>query len=323
MGEVCMIPVGLRCCLGQRMVLLRPNSAATEPRYLLFAIQSASVQEAIRSRGGTGSIVANLRIPTLAAIQIAAPPLQEQQLIADSLSAAVALIESLEQLIAKKRDLKQGAAQELLLGKKRLLGFSGKWEERSLGDLGTWKGGMTPSMENSAYWERGTIPWISSGDVKSVLLKETGSLVTEVAVKQGKTTLLPPKCLVVVTRSGILRKYLPVAMNVVSMAINQDLKALIPHAQYDPFYLLQLLAGNSDRILASCMKSGTTVESIEFSWLKRFPVPMPEIEEQTAIAAVLSDMDAEIAALEAKLAKARQIKGGMMQNLLTGKIRLV
>jgi len=71
------------------------------------------------------------------------------------------------------------------------------------------------------------------------------------------------------------------------------------------------------------MKSGTTVESIEFSWLKTFSVPLPPLDEQTAIAAVLTDIDAEIAALEAKLAKARQIKQGMMHNLLTGKIRLV
>jgi type I restriction enzyme S subunit len=75
--------------------------------------------------------------------------------------------------------------------------------------------------------------------------------------------------------------------------------------------------------LASCLKAGTTVESIEFSWLKTLTVPMPEMAEQIAIAAVLSDMDAEIVALEAKLAKARQIKQGMMHNLLSGKIRSI
>jgi type I restriction enzyme S subunit len=71
------------------------------------------------------------------------------------------------------------------------------------------------------------------------------------------------------------------------------------------------------------MKAGTTVESIELSWLKRFAVQLPNMEEQTAIATVLSDMDTEIESLESKLAKAREIKQGMMQELLTGKIRLI
>jgi type I restriction enzyme, S subunit len=251
------------------------------------------------------------------------PALDEQRAIAKVLSDADALIDSIEQLIAKKRSLKQGAMQELLTGKKRLPGFSGVWEVKQLGELGTWKGGMTPSMQNPTFWDRGAVPWISSGDVKSVLLTETASLITDEAVKRGKTTLLPPKSIVVVTRSGILRRYLPVAMNVVAMAINQDIKALIPSVNYAPLYLLQTLIGHGERILASCVKSGTTVESIEFSWLKRFTIPLPGIEEQSAIATILSDMDAEIAALEAKLAKARQLKHGMMHNLLTGMIRLV
>jgi type I restriction enzyme S subunit len=91
----------------------------------------------------------------------------------------------------------------------------------------------------------------------------------------------------------------------------------------DPSYLLHALIGNGDRILARCLKSGTTVESIEFRWLKAFTIPLPPIDEQTAIATVLSDMDAEIAALEQKRDKTRLLKQGMMQELLTGKTRLV
>lgn len=256
-------------------------------------------------------------------IPIPVPPRPEQEAIAEALSDTDALVDSLEQLIAKKRDIKQGAMQELLTGNKRLPGFNGEWKFKRLGELGTWKGGMTPSMRNPAFWDKGTVPWISSGDVKSVLLTETTSMITDVAVKEGKTTFLPPRCIVVVTRSGILRRYLPVAMNILPMAINQDIKALIPSDKFSPLYLLHTLIGHGDHILATCMKAGTTVESIELSWLKGFAVPLPEMDEQTAIAAILSNMDAEIAALEAKLAKARQIKQGVMHNLLTGKIRLI
>jgi len=111
-------------------------------------------------------------------------------------------------------------------------------------------------------------------------------------------------------------------MNTKPMAINQDIKALLPNNHVLSEYLLHSLAFNGDHILARCLKSGTTVESLEFPWLKAFTIPIPPLPEQAAIAAVLSDMDAEIAALEQTLAKARQIKQGMMQELLTGRIRL-
>ena len=112
-------------------------------------------------------------------------------------------------------------------------------------------------------------------------------------------------------------------MNVIPMAINQDIKALLTNDKVSPDYLLHSLIAHGDHILARCLKSGTTVESIEFSWLKAFTIPIPALHEQTAIATILSDMDAEIAALEARLAKARSIKQGMMQELLTGRVRLV
>jgi type I restriction enzyme S subunit len=314
--------LGIKCCANDGIAALLNLSKRVCPAYLTHYINT--VTDYLRKVVATGNGQPNLNTDLIGRLTFPLPPsITEQELIASALNDANALVESLGRLIAKMRVTKRAAMQELLSGKRRLQGFSGQWSERSLGELGTWRGGMTPSMQNPGFWEMGNIPWISSGDVKSQLLTETGSSVTEAAVKQGKTALLPAQCIVVVTRSGILRKYLPVAMNMVSMAINQDIKALIPHASYDPFYLLHMLIGNNLRILANCMKSGTTVESIEFSWLKRFRVSVPEIEEQTAIASILTDMDTEISALEAKRSKARQIKQGMMQNLLTGKIRLV
>ncbi len=272
----------------------------------------------------TQTSIAHLPKDKFETIPIPLPPTKaEQEAIAEALSDADVLIESLEQLLTKKRQLKQGAMQELLTGKKRLPGFNGEWEVKRLDELGRLTGGMTPSMRNPDYWQSGTVPWISSGDVKSVRLTSTALAISEYAVRQRATTLLPARSIIIVTRSGILRKYLPVAMNMIPMAINQDIKALLPNDHVLPEYLLHSLTCNGDRILARCLKSGTTVESIEFPWLKAFTIPLPPIPEQTAISSILSDMDAEIAALDAKLANARQLKQGMMQELLTGRIRLV
>lgn len=181
---------------------------------------------------------------------------------------------------------------------------------------------MTPSMRNVDCWQPGTVLWISSGDVKSVRLVTTAFNISDHAVKERVTTLLPKHSIVVVTRSGILRKYLPVAMNMVPMATNQDIKALLPSSGVLPDYLLHSFISNGSGILARCLKSGTTVESIELSWLKASTIGVPPFPEQIAIASVLTDMDSEIGALEAKLGKARDLTQGMMQELLTGAIRL-
>jgi len=291
--------------------------------FLFYCLRSSIVSEQIRDIT-VQAAQANISLQNVRDFLLPLPSTKaEQETIAEALSDADALIESLEQLLTKKRLLKQGAMQELLTGKKRLAGFSGEWEVKRLDELGRWTGGMTPSMRNPDYWQAGTVPWISSGDVKSVRLTTTAFAISSYAVKQRVTTLLPAKSIIVVTRSGILRNYLPVAMNMIPMAINQDIKALLTNDHVLPEYLLHSLTCIGDRILARCLKSGTTVESIEFPWLKAFTIPIPTLLEQTAIADILSDMDGEIVALEAKLAKTQSIKQGMMQELLTGRIRLV
>jgi len=266
--------------------------------------------------------VAQLTVPRVVRYQVNVPPLPEQRAIATALSDVDALIDALDKLIAKKHDLKHAGMQELLTGQVRLPGFSGEWDTRRLDELGKWIGGMTPSMQNPAFWQAGSVPWISSGDVKSPKLYSTASSVTNRAIKEKATTLVPAMSIIVVMRSGILRNYFPVAMNMIPMAVNQDIKALVPAKDFHADFLLHSLLYNGDRIRSRCLKSGTTVESIELPWLKSFTVGIPHLAEQTAIAAVLSDMDAELAALEARRDKTRALKQGMMQELLTGRIRL-
>lgn len=248
---------------------------------------------------------------------------REQQAIAAALSDVDALLGGLDRLIAKKRDLKQAAMQQLLTGQTRLPGFQGDWEVKLLGELGTWRGGMTPSMHNPSYWAGGDMPWISSGDVKVSRLRDTSQHVTTWAVRQRAAVVVPANSIVLVTRSGILRKFLPVALTDMPMAINQDIKALTPSETASSEYLLHALAGCGDQILARCLKAGTTVESIEFPWLKAFAIPIPPRDEQAAIAAVLTDMDAELSVLEARRDKTRDLKRAMMQELLTGRTRLL
>jgi type I restriction enzyme S subunit len=197
------------------------------------------------------------------------------------------------------------------------------WVVKSLQELGRWKGGMTPSMQNPAFWTGGIIPWVSSGDVKSVQLLTTNKQITPIAVKQGTTTMLPANSILLVMRSGILRKYLPVAINAVPMAINQDIKSLVPHQEFHSTFLLYVLIDSGPRILAECMKAGTTVESVDFRWLKAFCICIPKSAvEQRAIATVLSDVDDLLSSIDQLIAKKRNLKQAAMQQLLTGQTRL-
>jgi type I restriction enzyme S subunit len=299
------------------------TGATLDARFLQRLLSSPPIVADI-ANASVGTTMINLNQGTLGNLLLPLPSTKrEQEKISEALSDMDALIDSLEQLLAKKREVEQGAMQELLTGKKRLPGFCGDWTSKSLGDLGQWTGGMTPSMRNQDYWHMGTVPWISSGDVKSSRLHTTAFAVSADAVRDRATIVVPANTIVIVTRSGILRKYLPVAKNMVPMAINQDIKALIPEAGVLPDYLLHVLTYAGDSILARCLKSGTTVESIEFAWLKAFEVPVPHLTEQLAISVILNDLHADIDALEMKLSKARRLKQGIAQELLTGRIRLV
>jgi type I restriction enzyme S subunit len=177
-------------------------------------------------------------------------------------------------------------------------------------------------MANTSFWINGTIYWASSGDIKTKILSKTANMITEVAVKQSSTTLLQEGAILIVTRSGILRRYLPVAKNTVPIAINQDIKALIPNNQVSVDYLLQVLSKQGPDILSTCMKAGTTVESVEYTWLKKYQISLPSPSEQRAIATALSDVDALITSLDKLIAKKRDIKQATMQQLLTGRRRL-
>lgn len=315
--------LGIDCCANDGIAALLNVDPGLSIDYLIYFINSQTA--ILRGHVATGNGQPNLNTTLIGNITVPIPPTyKEQQAIAEALGDADALIESLEQLIAKKRAIKQGAMHELLTGKRRLPGFKGEWEKRSLGEVGRWVGGATPSMRRKDYWDGGAIPWASSSDVRIGPVKSTVHQITDKAITESSTTLVPSGSLLVVARSGILRRFLPVGIAVHKIAINQDIKALLPSPRVLGAFVFHAMVGAGHAILGNCLKSGTTVESIELSWLKRFEIDLPkDADEQAAIATVLSEMDAELEALDAKLAKARAVKHGMVQELLTGRVRLI
>lgn len=317
MGLVCMIPQGLKCCLGQRMVLLRPNQDTVESRYLVYCMQGAAIQHAISVGGGAGSTVSNLRIPVLKSLRIPVPKLLEQRAIAAALSDVDALLAKLDQFIAKKRDLKQAAIQQLLTGQTRLPGFSGAWEVKRLGDVLKEIGdGATPSTANIANFG-GNIPWVVIDDIRDEIWSTRNTL-TENGLMSCAAHLWPPGTLILSTGATIGE----VGIAKVSLATKQGICGL----RFDPdvahpLFMKYWFAKNKQLLLSKAQ--GSSIKEVRAPTLVQFPIHLPGSEEQTAVATVLSDMDAELAALEARRGKTRALKQGMMQELLTGRIRLV
>lgn len=135
-------------CVHQNHVFVVRCKPTLLPNYLNVWTATSPARRFFLRVGKQTTNLASISKNSLGGLPVAVPPLLEQQAIAEALSDADALIESLEQLVTKKRHLKQGVMQDLLTGKNRLPGFSGDWKIARLDELGTWKGGMTPSMQN-------------------------------------------------------------------------------------------------------------------------------------------------------------------------------
>jgi type I restriction enzyme, S subunit len=254
--------------------------------------------------------VPSLNKNTLEKIKIPLPPLPEQQAIAAALSDADAYIESLELLLEKKRLIKQGAMQELLRPKEG-------WEEKKLGEVcASILGGGTPSRNIKEYWG-GKIPWMTVKDFATFNANSTQEYITDLGLKNSSTRIVKAGKIIVATRIalGQIVKYN------IDVAINQDLKTIDLMPNYNSNYLIFYYQNIANKIIEK--GSGSTVLGLSLEDLKNIEIAFPTLAEQTRIATILSDMDAELVAIGEELEKARQLKQGMMQELLTGKIRFV
>lgn len=269
-----------------------------------------------RSSGQTGIDLHELRQYPL----VLPPTKTEQAAIANALSDTDALIQSLTRLIAKKRQVKQGAMQTLLAGEKRLPGFSGKWEVKCIGEFTDCTSGGTPSTLMSHYWN-GQIRWMNSGELNLKNIYDVEGRITEKGLRNSSTKLLPPKC-VLVGLAGQGKTRGTVAMNQIQLCTNQSIAAILPNAAFNSEYLYYNLDSRYRELRELSTGDGGR-GGLNLTIIRSLKVSFPKLPEQAAIATTLSDMDAEINALETKLTKCQLIKQGMMQNLLMGRIRLI
>jgi type I restriction enzyme S subunit len=310
-GRVGVVPTGFEGNISRELARLRPRSGYAA-EYIAQQLESQATQARI-SRAVVGTTRLELSIATLRTFEIPVPKtLTEQRAIATALSDVNALLGGLDRLIAKKRDLKQAAMQQLLTGQTRLPGFHGDWEMKRMGDICEISVGRTPPRLNQAFWGRG-YTWLSIADLQSKVVSESKEEITALAAST--MTIIPKGTLLMSFKLSIGR----LCFAGRDLFTNEAICGF-NNLQANPEFLYYALSRTDFSLYGKQAVKGYTLNKES---LKLIEVRLPSSAEQDAVAAVLSDMDAELEALEARRDKIRGLKQAMMQELLTGKTRLV
>lgn len=301
----------------------RPKNDMFTPEYCKYCFTTEAVRNAI-TMGCTYTTRALTNGKQLSAIEIVVPSKPEQEAIAQSLTDIDELILSLEKLVAKKKAIKQGAMQELLTGKRRLPGFSGKWISGKWEEvLDCFSSGATPYRGNPTFY-KGSIKWVSSGELNYNHIMDTLEHISTEAKEKTNLTIHPAGIfLMAITGLEASGTRGSCAILDAPATTNQSCMAIYGTDKMSTEYLFHYYVQHGDE-LAFQYCQGTKQQSYTAVIVKKLPIYYPEdVAEQNAIASVLTSMDNEVRALKQKLAKYRQVKQGMMQQLLTGKIRLM
>ncbi|PWB28076.1 hypothetical protein DCO49_06050 [Stenotrophomonas sp. SPM] len=324
--------LGIKCCANDGIAALLGLDQDVCPKYLAYFINTQT--KMLREVVATGNGQPNLNTALIGGLKFPLPPSRkEQEAIAEALSCADALIESLSQLLVKKRQIRKGAMQELLTGTKRLPGFAGDWPQKSLGELFRFSGGVSASRDQLS--DRGHL-YLHYGDIHV----STKTFI-DVAVEGG-----------VIPRLDIgLANVPPTSLladgDVVFVDASEDDEGVSKHIVISNSDRLPFIAGLHTIVakqrqqllersyLRYCFQTravkdqfnfyavGTKVSGISKRNIARILLPVPPYAEQEAIGELLASIDAEMTALEEKLIKARQLKQGMTRSLLTGGTRLI
>lgn len=296
--------------LGSDGICLRVITKNLLPQYLFYAIQSNTVRSFL-IQNAYGTTMAGLNEKILSAIPLFLPvDIDEQSAIAETFSDIDRLISSLQKLIEKKKAIKQGTMQELLTGKKRLPGFSGKRKRKKLGNYIKFEVGF-PFKSQYFNSQHIGLRLIKNRDLKSddQVYYTTEDVSSEYIVNNGDVLV------------GMDGDFTPCIWRKGVALLNQRVGRIGAFGM-DLLFSYYLLQQPLQELQIGT--GATTVKHLSHFDVEELELTFPEeIKEQQAIAQVLSDMDNDIEQLEKKLAKYQQIKQGMMQELLTGRIRLV
>ena len=312
--------LAIKCCANDGIAALNNFSREVDKAYVVYYINS--ITQKLREVVATGNGQPNLNTTLIGELRIPLPSTKsEQTAIATALSDTDALIENLEKLIAKKRNIKQGVMQELLTGKKRLAGFKGKWVTIKIGEVADIHKGN--GLSKTKLKSEGKYGCILYGELFTTYKRIIKNAISRTDYEEGVYSragdiLMPGST----TTTGI---DLAIASAVLkdNILLGGDINVIRPktasiNSIFLAYYITEVL---KHKILE--LTQGITIIHLYGKDLKTLEIAIPEISEQDAIGKILVDIDEELSGLENQMNKYQLIKQGMMQKLLTGKIRLV
>lgn len=339
LGNAASIPDNKKYILSQRTILLQIDRENFSPSLILQILLSERFQSYI-SESATGSTAQGIKRSVLEKLCISIPKnIVEQKAIANVLTNVDSLILSLEKLLSKKQSIKTATMQQLLTGKTRLPQFALRkdgsakgykkselgaipedWVVTSIGQFTDCCAGGTPSTKISAYWG-GTHPWMSSGELHLKQVYAVADYITDEGLVNSSTKYVP-KNSVLVGLAGQGKTRGTVAINRIELCTNQSIAAIFPSKHHSTEFLFYNLDSRYEELRSLSTGDGGR-GGLNLTIIRKLHLAFPPKKEQTAIATILSDMDKEIQTLQQRLDKTRQLKQGMMQELLTGKTRLI
>ena len=304
-------------------------------RYLFYVLKSLDLKSLITKNAQpliTANIIKEQFIPLI--------PNREQEAIVKFLDRETSKIdrlieeeEKLLDLLKEKRRalisdiLTKGIDEEVSLYRETDIEWLGSipshWETAKLKHLVHIKGGGTPSTSNQNFWD-GNIPWVSPKDMQPFKISDTKDYITQEAVKESSTNVVPEKSILLVVRSGILRRKIPVSLTKIPVALNQDLKGLITKQEIHPSYLANFIDSFSNHLLPLWKKEGTTVESLETENVINTSIPIPPYREQVKIVSLIETERNKIRNLEDKIKEGikilKEYRTALISAAVTGKI---
>jgi type I restriction enzyme S subunit len=311
--------------MNQHIALIRFDHARVSSRFVAYFLASERPQKVFVASMDVGA-KAGMNLTTIRKIRLALPALPEQHAIAVALSDVDQLINAMETLIAKMRAIKQAAMHQLLSGKTRLPGFSGDWATTSVGRIGSTYGGL--SGKSKADFGSGDARYVTFLNVlENVILDIERFDRVRVAPGESQNSVLKGDLLFNGTSEtpGDLAMGAVMYEQVDNLFLNSFCFGfrIHDHDEYDPLFLAYFFRGPTGRAMMYALAQGATRYNMSKAQFLRLHLSVPTYNEQNAIATVLSDKDAAIAALERRRDKIRAIKHGMMQQLLSGRVRLI
>ncbi len=331
-GKIFQVPKNAKTgVINQALLKIKTDSRVIHDRFFFYVFDWDEFQQKIIDNTQGGAMPNLVGMDIFRNISIPLPPFSEQQAIATALGDIDAMITSLNKFINKKRDIKQATMQQILTGKMRLPGFSGKWEVKKLEDV----------ADKSVQWciaggpfgsNLKTTDYVADG-VRIIQLQNIGDGVfhddykiytsEEKADELISCNIYPGEIILSKMGDPVARACIVPSGNHRYLMASDGIRLVVNKKYFDKRFVHDYINSVYFRKKAIEASTGSTRQRIGLEDLKHLPFVAPSLSEQQAIATILSDVDAEIAALEQKRDKFRVLKQGMMQELLTGKTRLL